>query len=234
MLISDLAEINEQWLMKSRIDAREDGAKARESLIRLFWTCFLIECDRLAELELPRSHIQQLTDETSLPNCTNLGLKQSTCYLAEISIRRLLNRIHNSLYPLKKHVLTLSSTSLSATEEFSAQDVMSMIAVGDELQSQLEMWHASIPEEFRPNLEAGSPSTQYEDREDILRIRYFAARHIIHRPFLLYITANGASQVPDTVLKKAAICIESCRVYLYLTSPILQRPSLYTWTFSLS
>lgn len=159
---------------------------------------------------------------------------QSTCYLAEISVRRLLNRIHNSLYPRKKHVLSLSPTTLMAPEEFSIEDVSSMMTVCDELRTQLDTWHSSIPEPFRPILGVGSPAIESNDREAVLRIRYFAARHIIYRPFVLYIATHGTKQVSESMIDKAALCIESCRYYIHNTSEVLARPSQYTWTFSLS
>lgn len=159
---------------------------------------------------------------------------QSTCYLAEISVRRLLNRIHNSLYPSKKHVLTLSSTTLMAPEDFSIEDITSMMSVCDELHAQLETWHASIPDSFRPMLGVGSPVIESNDREPVLRIRYFAARHIIYRPFVLYIASHGMEHTSETMLEKAALCIESCRYYIHNTTQVLVRPSQYTWTFSLS
>ena len=215
----------------SGLDVRQEGPQSYESVLRLFWSCFLIECDRLAELELPRSGLLQLTDETRLPSCNNLDDCQSTCYLAEISIRRLLNRIHNSLYPRKQHVLSLSSTALMATDDFSIGEITSMQAICDELHRQLDLWHASIPEAYRPSL--GSEPTE-SDRQRVLRIRYFAARHIIYRPFVLYITTHPAAQISDSILEKAALCIESCRLYLHNTVEIMKRPSQYTWTFSLS
>ena len=199
--------------------------------MRLAWSSFLVECDRLAELELPRSGLQQLIDETPLPSCNNLGEMQSTCFLAELSIRRLLNRIHNSLYPQKQHMLALSSTSLMAPEEFSDQEISSMVVVCDELQRQLDLWHASIPEPYRPSLELG---TTDNDREWILRTRYFAARHIIYRPFVLNIAINEMSPHEESVIEKAALCIESCRMYLRSATNILRKPSPYTWTFALS
>ncbi|KAI1843931.1 hypothetical protein JX266_009987 [Neoarthrinium moseri] len=209
----------------------EEGPQSYESMLRLFWSCFLIECDRLAELELPRTGLLQLTDETHLPSCKNLDSFQSTCYLAEISIRRLLNRIHNSLYPRKQHVLSLSSTTLMATEDYSIEEITSMQSVCDELYRQLELWHSSIPEPYRPTL--GAEPMEHE-RQTVLRIRYFAARHIIHRPFVLYITTHKTAEVADSIIEKASICIDSCRMYLYNTAQIMKRPSQYTWTFSLS
>ena len=106
-----------------------------------------------------------------------------------------------------------------------------MQAICDELHRQLDLWHASIPEAYRPSL--GSEPTE-SDRQRVLRIRYFAARHIIYRPFVLYITTHPAAQISDSILEKAALCIESCRLYLHNTVEIMKRPSQYTWTFSLS
>jgi hypothetical protein len=190
----------------------------------------MIECDRLAELELPRSELQQMIDETSLPSCQGLSSTHSTCYLAEISIRRLLNRIHNSLYPRKSRVQAMTFPSLMAADEFSLDEISSMSPVCDELRRQLDLWHASIPEHCRPPI---STDIIEDERIAILRIRYFAARHIIYRPFALYI-ATHSDDVPQNMTGQAAICIESCRLYLHCTSQILQRSSQYTWTFSLS
>ncbi|PKS09826.1 hypothetical protein jhhlp_004449 [Lomentospora prolificans] len=215
----------------SGFDTREEGAESRESTLRLVWSSFLVECDRLAELELPRSGLQQLIDETPLPSCSNLGGMIHTSFLAETSIRRLLNRIHNSLYPSRKsYALTLSSTSLMAPEEFSAQEISSMMGICDELQRQLDLWHASIPEAYRPSLAVGPAAN---DREAVLRIRYFAARHIIYRPFVLNISMNPGPH-PESIIEKAALGIASCRLYLRSATNILRKPSPYTWTFSLS
>jgi hypothetical protein len=212
---------------------REQSAASKEKIIRLFWSCFLIECDRLAELELPRSGLEQLVDSISLPDCTNLGLMQSTCFLAEISVRRLLNRIHNSLYPRKDHFLAVSTATLTAPENLSPAGIASMMSICDELYSQLKTWHTSIPEAYRPSLEMGSVG-EYNDREAILRIRYYAARHIIWRPFVIYIATHGMTSASSTIYERAEMCLESCRKYIQSTTLVLQGPSMYTWTFSLS
>jgi hypothetical protein len=222
----------EQQLIPGRLSARDGDPAARETILRIFWSCFLVECDRLAELELPQSGLQQLTDQTSLPGFTNADSSQSTAYLAEISIRRLLNRVHHSLYPRKQSVLSLSSTSLTAADEFSAAEIVSVVSVCDELHRQLNSWYESIPEPFRPSL--GVEPTG-NDRQTVLRIRYYAARHIIHRPFVLYVVTNDLQHVANAVImKKAGVCIESCRAYLHNTTEILLKQSQYTWTFSLS
>ncbi|KAK3291221.1 uncharacterized protein B0H64DRAFT_330746 [Chaetomium fimeti] len=215
-----------------RLPTRDGDEASREAILRIFWSCFLVECDRLAELELPQSGLQQLIDQTSLPSFRDVDQSQSTTSLAEISIRRLLNRVHNSLYPRKRNVLSLSSTSLTAVDEFSAAEIASVTSVCDELYRQLNSWYESIPEPSRPAL--GTAPTGHE-RKSILRIRYYAARHIIHRPFVLYIVTNDLQHVDNAVvLEKAGVCIDSCRTYLRNTTEILAKQSQYTWTFSLS
>ena len=221
-------------LKLSGMDTHSESANSKEAIIRLFWSCFLIECDRLAELELPRSGLQQLTDSISLPDCTNLDVGQSTCYLAEIAVRRLLNRIHNSLYPSKqRHFLAISSTALTAPDELTVDEISSIMSICDELYSQLETWHSSIPEACRPSLDT-TPAHEYNHREAILRIRYYAARHIIWRPFVIYVATHKIHDVSSAIYKRAAMCLESCRNYIHNTTIVLRRPSLYTWTFSVS
>lgn len=208
---------------------QQDSDPSRESFLRLFWSCFLIESDRLAELELPQSGLQQLIDETRLPSCSNLNNSESTCYLAEISIRRLLNRIHNTLYPHKTG--NLSSTSLATSGDVPVREISSTRAICDELHRQLDIWYYSIPEPYRPAL---GVETTPNDRDRVLRIRYYATKHIIYRPFVLYVIARVGEPIADLILEKCSICIESCRLYIYNTGHILKRASQYTWTFSLS
>ena len=109
-----------------------------------------------------------------------------------------------------------------------------MMAICDELHSQLETWHASIPELYRPDLSRDQGLSELGDRQSILRIRYFAARHIIYRPFVLYIASHGAHDISEALLEKASLCIESCRRYINNATTILMKPSQYTWTFSVS
>lgn len=220
-------------LKLSSLDCQKQTLNTEVDILRLFWSCFIVECDRLAELELPRSSLQQLTDDANLPQCGNLDDLHMTAYLAEISIRRLLNRIHNSLYPRRPNTLntSLSSTSLITPEEFSIDELTSITSVCEELHRQLDLWHAAIPEPFRPPLNFEEIEN---DRISILRIRYYAAKHIIYRPFVLHVTTHTSPHVSSVIAEKAGICIESCSLYLYHTSKILRAPSQYTWTFALS
>ncbi|CZR63779.1 uncharacterized protein PAC_13676 [Phialocephala subalpina] len=181
----------------SRFNPQEDDASSRDTILRLFWSCFLIECDRLAELELPQSGLQQLIDETNLPDCSNLNPLESTCYLAEISIRRLLNRIHNSLYP---RTSTLSSTSLSVSDVFSGRNLSTAMTICDELHRQLELWYESIPEPFRPTLEI---DPLVNDRETVLRI---STTKILRRPSQYTWTFSLSSLGAIVVLTLSSLC----------------------------
>ncbi|KAF5528904.1 hypothetical protein FNAPI_14055 [Fusarium napiforme] len=189
-------------LKLSSLDCQKQTLNTEFDILRLFWSCFIIECDRLAELELPRSSLQQLTDDANLPQCGNLDDIHMTAYLAEISIRRLLNRIHNSLYPRTPNSLnkSLSSTSLMTPEEFSIDELTSITSVCEELHRQLDLWHAAIPEPFRPPLNFEEIEN---DRISILRIRYYAAKHIIYRPFVLHVTMHTSPHVSSAIVEKA-------------------------------
>ncbi|KAK2807391.1 hypothetical protein FQN51_003217 [Onygenales sp. PD_10] len=187
----------------------------------------LLSSDRLAEFNLPRSGIETFVDDMAFPKAGNLTDREGLCYLAEISMRRLLNRVHNSIYNGERG-------SFSAKSDLSPlpMSVASLITITSELDQQLLLWYNSVPEVIKPTLGV-EPMT--DDREMILRIRYYAARHIIHRHFVLYIVSLPEDREPSSmILEKAQICIESCRLYLQNTGEILKKPSQYTWTLSQS
>ncbi|KIH94248.1 hypothetical protein SPBR_06116 [Sporothrix brasiliensis 5110] len=133
------------------------------------------------------------------------------CFVAEITARRFLNRIHNSLY---------------ATEgtDF-GQGVGKMLPISAELNRQLEAWYHAMPDNIRPPLTSKRRSSagdaaldmgpidisendpQWRDTRqqhttrtlsecvEILRIHYYAARHIIHRPFVLDVAWQYQQQI---------------------------------------
>ena len=210
---------------------------SREETIRCFWSCFMIESDRLAELEVPQSSLQKLVDHMPLPSFqSGLDDSETTYYLAEISLRRLFNRIHNSVYP------RLMDLGGEGTGTFERDQLGKLFNICDELHSQLRTWHESIPEPFRPDVTGARPA--FNDRERVLGIRYFAALHIIHRPFVLHAVASGKMRHANTIdksmlisgpiLDKCRTCLESCQVYIRRATEMLQQQSPYTWTFSIS
>ena len=199
----------------------------------------MIECDRLAELDVPQSELQRIADVMPLPSFTDgYNNVETTYYLAEISIRRLLNRVHNTIYTQSR---TLDDES---NHPFTSDQLSRLEKICHELHRQLETWRSSIPEPFQVDIEGGQ--SPRHDRERVLMIRSFATHHIIYRPFVLHAIALGQLQaqgqnqdtaytkLSDMVLEHCRMCLDSCRRYIYNACRMLGRSSPYTWTFSIS
>ncbi|KAI1450289.1 hypothetical protein F5Y02DRAFT_108703 [Annulohypoxylon stygium] len=226
------------------------SAEFEEAELRTFWQCFTVECDRIAELDVPRSGIEPLGDRMRLPHSTDPSDNENTIYfIAEHAIRRLLNRIHNSLYG--PEIAQTSPNPVLPTgpnQAWQSLNTQKLQALSTELNRQLEEWYFSIPDYLRP---AKGTLPLPNDRARVLRIRYYAARHIIHRPFLLQVVSRqceGQSQSPAStsilspdpyseapgILEKCETCIESCVTYLYNAIEMIDKRSPYLWTFSQS
>ncbi|KAI0840969.1 hypothetical protein F5Y06DRAFT_285680 [Hypoxylon sp. FL0890] len=223
-------------------------AEFEEVELRTFWQCFTVECDRIAELDVPRSGIEPLGDRMRLPHSTDPADNENTIYfIAEHAIRRLLNRIHNSLYgPEVGRASPNPVLPTGPNQAWQSLGLQKLLALGAELNRQLEEWYFSIPDYLRP---AKGTLPLPNDRARVLRLRYYAARHIIHRPFLLQMVSRqvegqspSSSSVlsPDpysespVVLEKCETCIDSCVTYLYNAVDMIDKRSPYLWTFSQS
>ncbi|KAB5532610.1 hypothetical protein GE09DRAFT_371046 [Coniochaeta sp. 2T2.1] len=216
-----------------------------DNYMRVFWSCFMIECDRAAELDVPRSGIEPQADKMPLPRTMNVTENDNIIYfVAETAIRRLLNRIHCSLYAKEHTDINALAGDPAMLTNISLSKLLSLSA---ELNRQLEEWYHSIPGKIRPPI---GTEPVANDRGKVLRIRYYAARHIIHRPFVLYVvlqqpttptghpTPVGSPQplvpLPRVVREKCQVCIDSCQTYLYNVVEMLDKRSPYLWTFSQS
>lgn len=163
-------------------------------------------------------------------------------FTAETVIRQVLNRTHNMLYSSDNWDLQPMTEAASTPGTMSVRRLLSL---SSELNFQLEAWYHSMPSDLRP-----PTGTEHiaNDRAKILRIRYYAARHIIHRPFILYVANQygadclGASSttsthgtmapIPSIILEKCEMCISSCRNYLFNVVEMLGKRTPYLWTFS--
>jgi hypothetical protein len=183
-------------------------------------------------------------------------------FVAEIAVRRLMNRIHSSLYSTEHPELavpgTRNASALAGDPKF---NLNKLLTLGYELNRQLEEWYTSIPPAIRPPI--GSEPVPHE-RGLVLRLRYYAARHVIHRPFVLYavlrdeaagtvspLLANSPPVLfaeasgpatranPNThafpahmLLDMCNNCISSCQAFLVNAMDLLEQRSPYVWTFS--
>lgn len=148
--------------------------QVRELSERVYWNTLMIESDLLAELDLPHSGIVAFEESMRLPRSFPYdaiiagseelpGNDDIWYFLAEIALRRLLNRVSNLLYSQHR-------SSIASLEPIVA-----------ELEYQLEQWYANLPPSIRfPRERVPAPNTV----QAVLRLRYFACRTIIFRPYI--------------------------------------------------
>ncbi|KAI1503880.1 hypothetical protein F5X99DRAFT_79054 [Biscogniauxia marginata] len=222
-------------------------AKFEDMEVRIFWQCFMVECDRVADLDVPRSGIEPLGDKMPLPHSTEPRDNENHIYyIAEHAIRRLLNRIHNALYGTESsHANPYPTVVTDPTVLWQILSLQRLLSLSSELNRQLEEWYHSIPEYLRPS-KGTDPLPN--DRARVLRLRYYIARQLIHRPFLLLAVSRqqeyqSPSQSPmsssdpymapvPVVLEKCEVAIDSCVAYLYNAVDMIDKRSPYLWMFS--
>ncbi|KAJ5732273.1 hypothetical protein N7493_003754 [Penicillium malachiteum] len=157
-----------------------------QSSIRLCWAIFSVECDLIAEHHLPRSGIENLVDGLCLPLCGDPLDPSLPAWLAELSSRRLLNRVHHAMYA-EDHQYLLQADYVTNhgngghVEENINRLMSTSVNVSLELDAQLSNWYDLIPQVIKPSLTPSGISIQ----ETILVLRYYSAKDIIFRPFLL-------------------------------------------------
>lgn len=138
---------------------------------------------------------------------------ENLAFLADISIRLLLNRAHYSMYS--------ANTWLRAPDS-------SLITICTELYRQLQTWHDSLPEIIRPDL---SSDADANPRSHVLRLRYWSAKEILFRPFVIYVTTLPPDQVvSQIILDNCQLCLTSCRKFLYASEKLLSQYTSYTYS----
>ena len=131
----------------------------------LYWTCFQLESDIRAELDLPDSGISSLDDgRMKFPTVQEWGqLPMMFLYYAQIHLRKILNRVHKEVYEGLKP---------------GRKDRMCEI-----LNDALDDWRRNLPNWLR-----WSDDDPLIDDINIARMRakYYGARYILHRPVLYH------------------------------------------------
>lgn len=150
---------------------------------RVFWNALLFESDLLSELDLPHSGIVQFEELVGLPSgfdasggvsakhdiaptaAAATGRDEPWYFLAEIALRRLLNRVSHVLYSPRGRC-----TPLAALQP-----------IVEELDFQLTQWYTNLPQGLQfPH----ATVPQAHAVQTVLRLRYFACRTIIFRPYI--------------------------------------------------
>ncbi|PWY94519.1 hypothetical protein BO94DRAFT_457552 [Aspergillus sclerotioniger CBS 115572] len=203
-----------------------------DCLGRLCWTCFLLECDMLAEFHLPRSGIELTVESIPFP-CFAKGVdSDGLTFLAECSIRRLLNRVHGAVYASSIGPTGVPEDGLSRlNSSFTTEHLLTVDSLENlcnELSHQLDSWCHSLPDGIKFDLTDSEPTSW---RDGWLRCRYWSAKHIICRPWLLYVASlPNNTHFPAFMVERCESCVQSCRNYIQIAAHVLQERSQYTWT----
>ncbi|KAI0478455.1 hypothetical protein GGR56DRAFT_322593 [Xylariaceae sp. FL0804] len=167
----------------------------RELAERIYWNALLFESDLLSELDLPHSGVVQLEENVGLPGgfvgdeAEAVGRDDLWYFLAEIALRRLLNRVSQLIY---------SRDSMASTA--------SLEPVVAELDFQLTQWYESLPLALQfPFTRAALP----DPVQTVLRLRFFACRTIIYRPYILAVLDSEQAVLDPAVRESCHKCLEA-------------------------
>ncbi|KAJ5352481.1 hypothetical protein N7452_001455 [Penicillium brevicompactum] len=182
-------------------------AQWRELSVRVYWNALLFESDLLAELDLPHSGIVNFEEIVDLPggfeeedkNDGDEGERERNdlaarhdnlwYFLAEIALRRLLNRVSHIIYQ-KDSTHTLSTLG----------------PIVSELDFQLSQWYDSLP---RPIQFPLTQSPLSNPVQTVLRLRYNACRTIIYRPYILAVLEDEQAGADAGVKECCRRCLDA-------------------------
>lgn len=213
---------------------------------RLF-KAILLKCtsDSAAEFDVRKSGIEPFGDQMRLPQSVDASESENLIYwTAEVAILRLINRIIGNLYSPDNIDITLIAESGTTSNNTSLNQLATL---SSELDRQLEEYYNTIP--VRPPLSVDPVSNDQRRR---LNARALYARHLIHRPFVLYIalqpthqpwasTRASSSKSPviplhlpyatmRVIMEKCKVCIQSSEGYIQNAVTLLDKPSPHLWS----
>ena len=185
----------------------------------------LVQSDYLAELSfLPQSGIGPIESSIPLPGPYNTHStaqqeEQSSLYfLACISMRRLLNRVHHVLY---------------ARESGLSLDNARFPSVVLELDHQLEEWRECLPAAFNFSVDIKETVTEHGG---FLRQRYLTCRSVIYRPYLSWVLTNYTDTlaISENVLHRCKSCLDACLLHILNLRGFAHTILIDTWICSMS
>jgi len=181
----------------------------------------------MAELSaLPQSGIARIESSIPLPgegyntHATAAEEEQSSLYfLACISMRRLLNRVHHLLY---------------ARGSGAALDHARFPFVVAELNHQLDEWREVLPPTFAFSVDTEPTTTE---PGAFLRQRYLTCRSVIYRPYLMWMlsgVSQGSKGSTAEVLPNCKACLDACLLHILNLKGFSQTVLVDTWICALS
>lgn len=173
--------------------------QSKELCGRVYWNALLFESDMLAELDLPHSGIVQFEETAELPGGFEeeedeeaVGRDELWYFLSEIALRRLLNRVSHMVYQKDNAMMSLASLE----------------PIVGELDFQLAQWYESLPLPVQFPTHSRAPLS--DPVQTVLRLRYFACRTIIYRPYLLAVFENEHAGLDSVVRENCRRCLDAC------------------------
>lgn len=215
-------------------------AQWKELSVRVYWNTLLYESDLLAELDLPHSGIVQFEELVDLPggfededddddpNGNQENEEHPTgsfpkepaerdelwYFLAEIALRRLLNRVSHLIY-----------------QKDSAHTLSSLGPIVSELDFQLSQWYENLPQPVQFPLVQVPLSNPVQT---VLRFRYNACRTIIYRPYILAVLENEQTGAETGVREGCRRCLDATMRQLEHVSSHREGHLPYLWQGALS
>lgn len=169
----------------------------RELLERIYWNTLLFESDLLAEFNLPHSGAVHFEEKVGLPGGFD-GQDQDAegpddlwYFLAEIALRRLLNRVSQLLF--SRDAMPPGSGGLEP--------------IATELDYQLTQWYEGLPRALQFPF---SPTRVEDPVQAVLRLRFYACKGIIYRPFVEMAMENTTTLSDPIVRDNCYKCLEAC------------------------
>lgn len=146
-----------------------EAGSVRDLHCFIFWSCFQLESDIRAELDLPDSGISNIEGRIMLPSAPP-GLRKETeqsntimiLYFCQVHLRKVLNRIHTALYK--------SSVPHSGEK-------MGVMIEG------LDLWRSYLPQALQWK-DGDEPADDINIAR--LRAKYYGGRYIVNRPVLYH------------------------------------------------
>lgn len=185
----------------------------------------------MAELSAcPPSGIARIESSVPLPGSYNTHTasdeeeNSALYFLACISMRRLLNRVHQLLY---------------ARGTGAALDTFRFPPIVAELNHQLDEWRDVLPVAFEFSIDTRPTRT---DAGGFLRQRYLTCLGVIYRPYLMWILSGSqsgchgisAASPSQDALSKCRACIDACMLHVLNLRGFAHTVLVDTWICSLS